>query len=195
MRECRQTAIPLQPSPAQSVNPSPGPSAQPVNQSPGQSVKNCPARLFQRNRLWIYDPFVFRRLQPRPAPRPARVSFFRKNLGFGIDGLPAYGHNQKPSCSPECFWLTLWDVSDMNCNTRKETFEPDYQNLLQVLCNQRPQRLPLYEHHIDLPFICKVLGRDLAPQSEKKKDYIAHYREVIAFWREMTYDGFDYGGD
>ena len=28
-------------------------------------------------------------------------------------------------------------------------FEPDYQNILQVLNNQRPARLPLYEHHVD----------------------------------------------
>lgn len=80
----------------------------------------------------------------------------------------------------------------MHVKTNKETFEPDYRNLLQVLCNQRPQRLPLYEHHIDLPFICKALGRNLVLQGERKEDYIAHYREVIAFWRDMTYDGFDY---
>ena len=72
------------------------------------------------------------------------------------------------------------------------TFEPDYRNLLQVLHNERPGRLPLYEHHIDLPFINKALGRTLAPQGDRKADYIAHYREVIGFWREMTYDGFDY---
>lgn len=72
------------------------------------------------------------------------------------------------------------------------TFEPDYRNLLQVLQNERPGRLPLYEHHIDLPFICKALGRDLSPQGTRKEDYVAHYREVIGFWRDMTYDGFDY---
>ncbi|MEI6646876.1 MAG: uroporphyrinogen decarboxylase family protein [bacterium] len=72
------------------------------------------------------------------------------------------------------------------------TFEPDYRNLLQVLQNERPQRLPLYEHHIDLPFICKALGRNLALQGTRKEDYVAHYREVIGFWKDMTYDGFDY---
>lgn len=70
--------------------------------------------------------------------------------------------------------------------------EPDYRNVLQVVCNERPRRLPLYEHHIDLPFICKALGRDLAPQGTRHQDYVAHYREVIAFWRDMTYDAFDY---
>lgn len=72
------------------------------------------------------------------------------------------------------------------------TFEPDYRNLLEVLQNERPRRLPLYEHHIDLPFICKATGRNLAPQGTRKEDYVAHYREVIGFWKEMTYDGFDY---
>lgn len=74
----------------------------------------------------------------------------------------------------------------------REPFQPDYRNLLQVLHNERPQRLPLYEHHIDLPFICKALGRNLAPQGNRKEDYVAHYREVMAFWQGMTYDGFDY---
>src|ERR1035437_6258700 len=74
----------------------------------------------------------------------------------------------------------------------EENFQPDYRNLLQVLNNQRPQRLPLYEHHIDLPFISKVLGKPLALQGNQPQDYIAHYREVIGFWRDMTYDGFDY---
>jgi uroporphyrinogen decarboxylase len=71
-------------------------------------------------------------------------------------------------------------------------FEPDYRNVLQVLENQRPRRLPLYEHHIDLPFVCKARGRSLALQGNRKEDYVAHYREVISFWREMTYDAFDY---
>ena len=74
----------------------------------------------------------------------------------------------------------------------EENFQPDYRNLLQVLNNQRPQRLPLYEHHIDLPFISKVLGKPLALQGNQPQDYVAHYREVIGFWRDMTYDGFDY---
>jgi uroporphyrinogen-III decarboxylase len=79
----------------------------------------------------------------------------------------------------------------MNIKT-EEKFEPDYRNLLEVLNNRRPGRLPLYEHHIDLPFICKTLGRNLALQGNTKQDYVAHYREVAAFWRDMTYDGFDY---
>ncbi len=45
-------------------------------------------------------------------------------------------------------------------------FQPDCHNLLQVLCNERPTRLPLYEHHIDLPFIEKALGRTIVRQGD-----------------------------
>ncbi len=74
----------------------------------------------------------------------------------------------------------------------REPFQPDARHLLAVLENRRPTRLPLYEHHIDLPFIAQVLGRDLAPQGAQHADYVQHYREVIGFWRNMTYDAFDY---
>ena len=40
-------------------------------------------------------------------------------------------------------------------------FQPDYRHILDVLNNKKPERLPLYEHHIDLPFISKSLGRDI----------------------------------
>lgn len=73
-----------------------------------------------------------------------------------------------------------------------ETFQPDWRNVLAVVENRRPARLPLYEHHIDLPFISKALGHELAPQGSRKEDLVAHYREVIGFWQEMTYDAFDY---
>jgi uroporphyrinogen decarboxylase len=74
----------------------------------------------------------------------------------------------------------------------RQPFQPDYRHVLAVVENRRPERLPLYEHHIDLPFIAKALGRDLAPQGPRREDWVAHYREVTAFWREMTYDAFDY---
>jgi uroporphyrinogen decarboxylase len=79
----------------------------------------------------------------------------------------------------------------MNLHAPKP-FQPDCENLLAVLHNRRPARLPLYEHHIDLPFIAKALGRTLAVQGVRHAHYVAHYREVIGFWRDMTYDAFDY---
>jgi uroporphyrinogen decarboxylase len=71
-------------------------------------------------------------------------------------------------------------------------FEPNYQNILQVLCNQRPTRLPLYEHHIDTPFITKVLGENISAHGLINNELEDYYRKVIGFWRDMTYDAFDY---
>ena len=74
----------------------------------------------------------------------------------------------------------------------KQVFEPDYRQILQVLYNRRPERMPLYEHHIDAPFIAKALGRELVLQGGKPADYENYYRTIAGFWRDMTYDAFDY---
>jgi uroporphyrinogen decarboxylase len=71
-------------------------------------------------------------------------------------------------------------------------FTPDYTNLLQVLFNQKPKRLPLYEHHIDAPFISKVLGEELNSEGLNINELTDYYRKVIGFWKDMTYDGFDF---
>ncbi len=73
-----------------------------------------------------------------------------------------------------------------------KSFTPDYHNILDVLYNRRPDRLPLYEHAIDPPFIKKVIGRDLAIQGSQPKDYEEYYRVVSGFWKDMTYDSFAY---
>jgi len=71
-------------------------------------------------------------------------------------------------------------------------FTPDYTNLLAVLSNQRPSRLPLYEHHIDAPFISKALEEELNPDGLNNSELTDYYRKVISFWKDMTYDGFDF---
>jgi len=71
-------------------------------------------------------------------------------------------------------------------------FEPDYHNILQVLNNRRPARLPLYEHHIDAPFISKMLGEHISSQGLKNNELEEYYRKVIGFWKGMTYDAFDF---
>jgi len=71
-------------------------------------------------------------------------------------------------------------------------FQPDYNNLLDVMYNRRPIRLPLYEHIIDIPFISKARGRELVLSGNAPTDYEAYYSELIGFWKEMTYDGFAY---
>lgn len=71
-------------------------------------------------------------------------------------------------------------------------FSPDYTHILQVLYNRRPERLPLYEHHIDAPFISKVLGENISPIGLNQKELEDYYRKVIGFWKNMTYDAFDF---
>jgi uroporphyrinogen decarboxylase len=74
----------------------------------------------------------------------------------------------------------------------KTTFQPDYTNILKVLHNQRPDYLPLYEHHIDAPFISKYLGEKLEITSENPSELEDYYRKTIGFWSTTGYDAFDY---
>jgi uroporphyrinogen decarboxylase len=71
-------------------------------------------------------------------------------------------------------------------------FKPDYTQILQVLNNRQPERLPVYEHHIDAPFISKAIGKELVCDSDKPADLETYYRELTGFWKSMTYDAIDY---
>jgi len=75
---------------------------------------------------------------------------------------------------------------------KKFIFQPDFNNLLDVMHNRKPKRLPLYEHIIDITFIAKATGRDMVPQGNTSGDMEAFYSELIGFWRNITYDGFAY---
>jgi len=75
---------------------------------------------------------------------------------------------------------------------KKFDFQPDYNNLLAVLHNRKPNRLPLYEHIIDVPFVSKAVGKNIGPQENSAKGLEAYYSELIGFWKDMTYDGFAY---
>lgn len=72
------------------------------------------------------------------------------------------------------------------------SFTPDYTQIEAVLRNQRPKRLPLYEHHIDKPFVEKVIGKKLGLQGNAPRDFENLYTEQIHFWKDMTYDAFSY---
>jgi len=74
----------------------------------------------------------------------------------------------------------------------KENFTPDYTNILKVLYNQRPDYLPLYEHHIDSPFISKCTGEKLEIVSNNRSDLEDYFRKIINFWKNNGYDAFDY---
>jgi len=71
-------------------------------------------------------------------------------------------------------------------------FQPDYRHILNVLYNKKPERLPLYEHHIDLPFISKYLDREIGMEGSRPGDLENYYRIITGFWKDTTYDAFDY---
>jgi hypothetical protein len=75
---------------------------------------------------------------------------------------------------------------------RQTNFQPDYTNILKVLYNQRPDYLPLYEHHIDAPFISKCIGEKLEICSNKPSELEDYFRKTIGFWKANGYDAFDY---
>ncbi|KAA6299941.1 MAG: hypothetical protein EZS26_003917 [Candidatus Ordinivivax streblomastigis] len=80
----------------------------------------------------------------------------------------------------------------MKRNTSNNEFKPDYTNILKVLYNQRPDYLPLYEHHIDAPFISKCTGEKLEICSNNPSELEDYFRKTIHFWKENGYDAFDY---
>jgi len=67
-------------------------------------------------------------------------------------------------------------------------FQSDYRRIDKVLHNQRPERLPLFEHHINKPFIEKIIGREIELFGNKPGDYENYYCQTIGFWKDMTYD-------
>jgi uroporphyrinogen decarboxylase len=69
-------------------------------------------------------------------------------------------------------------------------FIPDYSNLIDAAYNRTPNRIPLYDHNVDEPFISKYLGKELAPLllSENTDDLREYFRHFCGFFKEMGYD-------
>ncbi|HNR69484.1 MAG TPA: uroporphyrinogen decarboxylase family protein [bacterium] len=68
-------------------------------------------------------------------------------------------------------------------------FQPDYRHVLAVLANQRPQRLPIYEHLISPSIMEKVLHTTFADLVEgDAADQAEFFRCYCRFFHEMTYD-------
>ena len=65
----------------------------------------------------------------------------------------------------------------------------NYQYFVQAMNNEKPARMPIYEHHIDAPFIEKATGEELCALLEgttaEKKLFFNRY---IQFWRDHGYD-------
>ena len=71
-----------------------------------------------------------------------------------------------------------------------EQFQPNANNILDVLYNKKPKYLPLYEHHIDIEFIEKFTGEELIGYRETEPEYF--FKKVTEFWKNKTYDAFDF---
>jgi uroporphyrinogen decarboxylase len=72
-------------------------------------------------------------------------------------------------------------------------FEPDYTHMLAVLRNQRPARLPVYEHAISPKIMEQVLGTPFAGLAGGDgRDLDAFFAHYCRFFREMTYDTVSY---
>lgn len=69
-------------------------------------------------------------------------------------------------------------------------FVPDYNNIIQAARNISPNRLPLYDHNIDEPFVSKYLCRELGKLlADGTAESIAEYfREYCGFCCKMGYD-------
>jgi uroporphyrinogen decarboxylase len=73
------------------------------------------------------------------------------------------------------------------------SFQPDYRHMLAVMSNQRPARLPVYEHKIDVSIMERILGEPFADlEKGDDSDLAAFFAQYCRFYREMTYDTVSY---
>jgi uroporphyrinogen decarboxylase len=71
----------------------------------------------------------------------------------------------------------------------KKDFEPDYNNLILAAKNQKPKRMPLYEHIISGKIIEQITGKKLYNDTgNRKSDIIEYYKNFNAFFKLMGYD-------
>ena len=72
-----------------------------------------------------------------------------------------------------------------------QEFQPDYRNFLAVMNNERPARLPLYEHLVNGASVFKhVNGRELPDRYDgaNAADLEDFARDYCQFWKRLTYD-------
>lgn len=71
----------------------------------------------------------------------------------------------------------------------KIEFAPDYRHFAAVLKNERPARLPIYEHLISPQVMEKVLGQEFASLFNGNSSEVQEFfRQYCRFFFEMTYD-------
>ncbi len=69
-------------------------------------------------------------------------------------------------------------------------FTPNFNNLTQSATNISPDRIPLYDHGIDEPFLSKYYNRNLSQlrESNVSSDIKEYYETICSFCLEMGYD-------
>ena len=69
------------------------------------------------------------------------------------------------------------------------SFIPDYQNLVEVAENRKPERLPLYEHGVAYEQIERITGQDLIALAQGSLEERREFqRRHNLFYRDMGYD-------
>lgn len=67
--------------------------------------------------------------------------------------------------------------------------EPNYRYFVEAMYNRKPDRMPIYDHHIDVGFLEKATGQEFARlldgTTEEKREFFKRY---IGYWRDHGYD-------
>ncbi|MCD4830192.1 MAG: hypothetical protein K8R02_00110 [Anaerohalosphaeraceae bacterium] len=72
-------------------------------------------------------------------------------------------------------------------------FEPDYQNMLSAVNNNRPKRLPIYDHFVNDPVIEKIINKPLESLIDgNDSDVNEYFKRYCNFYLQMTYDTVSY---
>jgi uroporphyrinogen decarboxylase len=70
-----------------------------------------------------------------------------------------------------------------------QKFCPDFSQFLKVMQNERPKRLPVYEHIVSPSIMEIVLDKSFSGLIDgDADDKIEYFRHYVRFFREMTYD-------
>ncbi|MFP4140604.1 MAG: uroporphyrinogen decarboxylase family protein [Phycisphaerae bacterium] len=77
----------------------------------------------------------------------------------------------------------------LEATNENDRFQPDYRQFEAVMRNQRPARLPLYEHIVSPRVMEKILGESFADlEKGDARDRAEFSRQYCRFFRTMRYD-------
>jgi uroporphyrinogen decarboxylase len=72
------------------------------------------------------------------------------------------------------------------------SFQPNYKNMIDVLNNKKPNRLPLYEHIISPNIMENILDIKFTHFEKSDSDLDKYFKHYCNFFKEMTYDTVSY---